>query len=784
MKSDKKALSKILVSSLLGFFVFSCGNFSDVGIPESVAVKSNARHEGALGQKYYNLSEKLGSDFIKDLEDNAGADVYKYIPNPNDQTLSYLLHKKLYDVPLDMNKYIEKMDLSDSIGEKFKFTKEIDLQKGMLEASVPYVVPSPDPIPVDCKFNFDLDKCLSDVVIGEGSLSIEAAGTGAKYEVDDFELEGLEKDGDKQFDEYDFGPNQDGAFIIKQSLDLAGAKVKKKEITVSAKLAKKSGVLTAPGNIRVILDVKKIASATADLSNFGKFVMDDSDNVTPLPKEMVTYVQNVSFGSLEDDGYYYKQDKDGGVSSVKGQGKGISFKAVNSLPAGNDLILTIESQTFGIDSTVKIYDDGVEKTSAKIPAKGNEIPFEKNFSDYDSLDIKGNPDCEENGEPKNIQFSIKLLDKQPLVDLDMGKVYKIEVSESKMLFDWDAAIVDLDNADPFEDKADLSDFSIEKMLGEVDGELSKLVENCDFNKLPVYFLVQRPEGFLSAELENTKFRGKISLAYKDSSDADKEEYIAGSETEDVEMNPCASFLWPSTDQVISKVFSTEDNSCSFEKDIASTLNKRPKDLSVNYNMEIEDGEVINLNKAKIDSMGPNEKTSFSVELAAVIPLSLKVNKETNLDIYKIAEIDMGEKKDLMYRTGVSDTEKAAKYAAAVSYFRLNYNFINTGIDGFDAMVVVDDTHEGEPNAKDYSGIKRSIKVTGGDSSDDVIDFNSDEIKAVLSHFFMPKMTLVVPPEILTVKRRVIEDKTSVGVSPIVVLQLNDSTPIVITDIIK
>lgn len=765
---------------IFAFLFFSCGAFSDFGIPETVSVKSNARFEGALGQKNYNLAEKFGDDFIKDLEKNAGGDVYKYIPDPNDDTLTFLLHKKVYDVPLDASKYIQSMKLDDSLAEGMSFSKDIvlpEMQK-TVEVSIPVGASTTSPaFPFEVPINFVLDPAIKSATIGIGAVTARAEGNSAVLEISDFALTGVKTSGGGDFSKNDFSDaGGAGNYLINKRLELANAKlvIPSNQIIATGQISVSSGQLLSAAKLYVSVKIESLSAVTADLSNVGKFVMDETTpNKTRLPAEMVAYVKTINFGVDDGSGVYYKSDKEGNVTSIKSLGKGIKFKAVNSLPAGNDIAMTVQSTTFGINST------------GAIEAKGGETSFDKSISEFGDIAITSGTHGDKDN-PKYINFSVSLSDAQAFVNLEMGKTYKIAVSEPVMLFDWDKINVDFATATPVEDKADLSDFSIDELMSEVDGEIKKLADNCDFVSVPVYFLVQKPKGGLTSKIGDITIDGKVFLTYTDSSSATKTDYIMGgagsSETE--EMKPCDAVAWPASGSVFTKKFETKDKDYSFTKEMAPVLNQRPSDLMVNYSMGISGSSACDLYKAYLDDEAQKDSTSIAIEMAAVIAFKLNVAQETDMDIFKIASMDMDGEKDLMYRDDVSDTETYAKYASAISYMSLNYNFINAAIDGFNAKITVDDRHAGEPTAGNYSGIFREIQITGHDISDDVIIFTSDEIKAALTHFFMPKMTMTVPAGEISLRRTAIDLPAALGISPVVVLQLNDNVAVDITDIIK
>ncbi len=781
--------AKGVLAAAASLLFFACGSFSDFGIPESVSVKSNARYVGALGKKYYDLSEKFGDDFVADLEKNAGGDVYKYIPDPNDNTLKYLLHKKVYDVPLDASKYIDSMELDKTISSEFAFSKEFALPevKQVEKISVPAGASSGS-YPFDIVINLTLDEAIKSAVIGQGGLVLRAEGSGATIDVASFTLDGITKNDDSPFSETDFNPSSEaGSFLINQKLDLANAKLvfPVTQIRAQGELSLTSGTVAAASQIVCSFYVDTLSSASADLADVGGFVMDNTtENKTKVSAEMVAYVQTIYFGE-QSGSYYYKHDAAGAVTTKKCEGKGLKFKAINSFPAGNDIELVIKSTTFGIDSTGGIYSNGEPAASAKIEGKANDGEFNQSFAAYSDIDVTDNSKFGTKDNPEYIRFSVELSHAQAFSNLEMGKTYKIAVSEAEMLFDWDKIDIDLSSADPVEDAADLSDFSIDKMMSEVDGELSKLMDNCDFKSVPVYFFVQKPTGSLAADIGDISIDGKIYLEYKDSSSVvQPPKYIAGTNSSTETMEICDAVDWPSTDKPFTKVFAQEGKDYSFDYDFAETLNERPVDLAVNYSMGITGGASCSFYKARFDSLGKDDVASIAVEMAAVLPINMFVTKNTDLDVYKLGSMDMDDETDLMHRDSVSDTETFAKYSGAISYLRLNYNFINSAVEGFNATVTVNDKHEGEAGADKYSGIVRSVEITGNDSSDDVIDFTGEEIAAALTHFFMPKMTMTVKKGELKVRRDALESESSLGINPVVVLQLNENVAVDITDIIK
>ena len=190
-------------------------------------------------------------------------------------------------------------------------------------------------------------------------------------------------------------------------------------------------------------------------------------------------------------------------------------------------------------------------------------------------------------------------------------------------------------------------------------------------------------------------------------------------------------------------------------------------------------------KARLDSMSSSDTCDIAVEMAAVLPLHFKTKNSTTMDLYGLANMDVDDKDDLLDRSDVSKTKDYEDNASSIKYLRINYNLINSALDGLEATIDIDDTHAGEPNAAQYSGITRTLHVTGNNQSDDVVDFKPDEIQKVLTHFFKPKMTLTVAKDVeLKVWRHAVESPTALGISPVITLKLDENSPIDIKDLIK
>ncbi len=781
-------------ATIISLLFFSCGNFSGLSIPEKVSIKTSAEYSGALGQKYFDLTEKLGTQMLDEVSQKAKADVYKYVPDPSDASLKYLLHKKLYDVPLNVGEYVDSMNFDSSLNADMDFEATITLPTVSMSQSLP-IPGDPGSVPItlpNLLANVTLDQAIKSAKIKKGSVIVRATGSGASFDISAFSLTGVAKDaaGTQAYAASDFAAGGGtGTYLIDKKLDLANAyiTIPASQVAVGGTLAKNdpSETISGTGTLTFSIVVEELSEVVIDMTQYGGFEMNStSANKTKVSADMVKYVKTMDFGqqTATPDGYYYKSDAGGNITAAKGKGKGVKFNVVNSFPAGNDIAVEIKSSTFGIDSTDGMYVNGESASASdvKIPAKGNQSKNAISFAEFSPIDVEGTLSAGD-----YINFSVKLSNSQTFSNLVMGATYKIAISDSEVLMDWDKVVLKLDSLAPVSDVSDMSDFSINEMLKEIDNpEMKRLIDNSELVSLPVYFLVQKPVGALADLVSGITFDGKIYLTYTESS-ASKTEYVVGSSGAAETLSLCEPMLWPSLDKVVTKKFETIGTDYSFYKDIADVLNKRAANLKVNYNISVSGGSVVDLYKARLDSMSSSDTCDIAVEMAAVLPLHFTTKASTTMDVYELAKMDVSDKDDLLDRSDVSKTEEYEKIAKSISYFRINYNLINSALGNVAATIEIDDSHSGEAGAAQYSGIKKTVQVTVGNASDDVVDFSPEEIKSVLTHFFKPKMTMTVAGgQELKVWRHAVESPTALGISPVITLKLDENSPIDIKDIIK
>ena len=128
----RKTFVALAAFGAFSLLVSSCSFFSNMQVPESVAVKTDAKYSVPLGTASYDISSVFGKDTLKTTMQNSlgsTASVYDYVLSPTDDTLTYLLHYPVYRVPVDIGSYLDSLDLNSALdGDKgIAFSQSIAL---------------------------------------------------------------------------------------------------------------------------------------------------------------------------------------------------------------------------------------------------------------------------------------------------------------------------------------------------------------------------------------------------------------------------------------------------------------------------------------------------------------------------------------------------------------------------------------------------------------------------------------------------------------------------------
>ncbi|MCH5291078.1 MAG: hypothetical protein J1D88_04865 [Treponema sp.] len=123
-------------------------------VPESVAIKTSARFQAAMGNARYDISGTLGaSNILEKMQNSLGASatLYDYAPPSKGDTLSYLIRYPVYTIPIDVGEYLKNLN----------FDMALNSEDGMTSSS-DFTIPSMNQ-DINQKIDLgDLDKALKD----------------------------------------------------------------------------------------------------------------------------------------------------------------------------------------------------------------------------------------------------------------------------------------------------------------------------------------------------------------------------------------------------------------------------------------------------------------------------------------------------------------------------------------------------------------------------------------------------------------------------------------------
>lgn len=779
---------KYVFALALSVSLCACSLFSDMEVPEKVSVKTDARFSVALGKKTVDMNEIFGEKLQNEISSSVeNLDVFKYVPDKNDDTLQYLLHNSVYNFDLNIGEQFNSLNMDDMLSgadDGIEVDEKIRLPEIKSPEPIEWALPVSGASLVDTTGKITIDKEISlgdvkyiktAVIDKSGTIEIKVEkpqGTqGITLELSSLDIKGagLNLTKDK------FVPVNDNGYLLFQRLEFSKLNAEERtldfskgsniEIKGEISVTIKKGATCGGLDTRIETNLKKIEKATADFSELVHFKKtNEAEGASKLPADMLKYVTKVSFGK-ESDGTFYKSDKDGNSTGKESEGLGIKCKIVNSLPAGNDIDITMKSEVFNITET--------DSKDWKISSYGNESSKPASWAVFKEIDFsdvtKFNPE-----NPPYMDFEISLSDNQTLTNLEFGKEYTFSLKDAQFVFDWDSAEVKLDelSQDPIEGENDLSDLSRETLFGNLDGELGEFVKNVEFSdNITAYFYAQKPSDELNSLVGDIKLEGSVDITY--TLDGKDVKYNILGSGKGFSLCPPMNWKTNSSDE-----FTTDLTKTDFIAyyNMAKILNNDVKDLKIKYNLKIGGGQNATVYKAALDNLDEDDSTSISVDAAIVFPLKMKIKKDATLDILKLADFD-SDKKDLLDRESVDDMNDYEEYADYLDYIRLEYNLKNNIIKGLNFMIEVDDEHPGETG---YTRIHREYEF-----SEKNIDFSIDDAKKILTNFFMPKICLKFNEDTdITISRSGLASEESFSISPVFAIKLDGGSPICINDILN
>lgn len=526
---------------------------------------------------------------------------------------------------------------------------------------------------------------------------------------------------------------------------------------------------------------------------------DGSKGSVKLPSEMLNYVKSIGFGELAADGNHYKHKEDGTLSTEVSEGFGIKARFVNTLPLQSDINLTLSSAVFNLT--------GANAIAISIPGNTGDTYEEKTWAAWPSVDFSALDKTVDHYVDMSLTAAFEN-DELKLQDVVMGTSYKIGFELESMLYDFDSVVLNISDI-AYSGEQSLEGFDLNTMLGEMgisEGDIKKL----GITSLPVYFYAQTPADDKSALgnlLGGIGISGDVSISYDTTTTS--ADGIETTETKTVNLLADAdgnvkpirtvdAVKWPASGSTIdaSKCTFTKDSNYSFsftdanEGGLAQIISSFPSSLKFTYSIGLTNNggpSEITVYSSMIPKVDVSEgsvtttesATSLKIDMAAILPLSIKIGSDISLDIMELADSEWSTtnaQKDLLNRDDASTYQEYVDYIDSLESFTMSYRMnVEEFISGIELGLSITD---------EASGLSKNVPVIGSGQKEMVI--KGEEIKRILTTYpFHPSVKLELPANTITIKRSAFiksddaAETPKIGVNVGLKIKMDGDTPITV-----
>lgn len=526
---------------------------------------------------------------------------------------------------------------------------------------------------------------------------------------------------------------------------------------------------------------------------------DGSKGSVKLPSEMLNYVKSIGFGELAADGNHYKHKEDGTLSTEVSEGFGIKARFVNTLPLQSDINLTLSSAVFNLT--------GANAIAISIPGNTGDTYEEKTWAAWPSVDFSALDKTVDHYVDMSLTAAFEN-DELKLQDVVMGTSYKIGFELESMLYDFDSVVLNISDI-AYSGEQSLEGFDLNTMLGEMgisEGDIKKL----GITSLPVYFYAQTPADDKSALgnlLGGIGISGDVSISYDTTTTS--ADGIETTETKTVNLLADAdgnvkpirtvdAVKWPASGSTIdaSKCTFTKDSNYSFsftdanEGGLAQIISSFPSNLKFTYSIGLTNNggpSEITVYSSMIPKVDVSEgsvtttesATSLKIDMAAILPLSIKIGSDISLDIMELADSEWSTtnaQKDLLNRDDASTYKEYEDYIDSLESFTMSYRMnVEEFISGIELGLSITD---------EASGLSKNVPVIGSGQKEMVI--KGEEIKSILTTYpFHPSVKLELPANTITIKRSAFiksddaAETPKIGVNVGLKIKMDGDTPITV-----
>lgn len=633
----------ILLSLLFSVILLSCG----WQIPEKISVKSNASYNFTTGEIDTKLNDSLNFDELIKPDENSEFTVYNYLPDGKSR--QFVMRMAVVDIPIDLESSFNESSINEAIKD-LSFTQEIKVPSISFssQTEIPLVdfsgVPINGYIPLNnLEFSFTLNDTESDIFesceVKQGKLFTEII---------------IPSDWEGVSVSYSFSAN--GGLVVgesegetsetKKTIDLANKEITKEQVNATAKitLTVQSGysVSSSPLMLKISSDIESLKTLNVNLSDV-----------------------TTSFNKKED----LPEGMKDAFSKIYLSSSGVKIDYVNTLPAGNNINLTVKSEFFELNKTGVLEAANTQGELELLSDSSKEIDID-NSSSYDfgvNISLPG----AEPSEPQKVS----------LQNVKFGDTYQISMNITPVL-NWEKIV--LKEGFAKNDKKELP-FNIKELLSSVSDKISddNLFANIEIKSLPIYVFFTKPQTNGSNLFTNSKFTGKMSVYYGKETGANKEiisQTLVDENSTDENIPKEIGFVdYPELNisEDNKKVLTSLDNvSFSLKGDVAKIINSAMKDtngsgnsLYVDYDLEFTNGSNGELEISKDDLA---TKGSIGVYIYIVLPFEFRVSEEVKVSAQKLLNDTIDG--DIFGRKSKDDFVNVEDYFALINSASVYYEF--------------------------------------------------------------------------------------------------------------
>ena len=662
--------SNFAITALPLLMFTSCFNFSELAVPESVSVKTDATYKVAIGQKTLDFRDKINlSELIASDSSSENFTFYDYTPAGDTSASAgmkkFLIESKIQDIEIDFSKYFENTNIAESF-DAISFSQDIKVPTITINKSEALEIPdnvktaqttlSNDDtidasVSASVKFTPTIDSALKECIIGEGTLTVSISEPSGWENIKISSLSVSQEDG--------ISLSENNVDAVSKDFSLGNKKVSSKEMTISVTVSatvSKPTDLNNPPLASIKTDIKKFSSVTVDLGDsFDPSLTKESS----FPEEMTNTFSQIVF----DSGTGLKGNFKNGLPAVDGD------------EGANKITLSgVYSDFLGLGSSSSTK-------SKEMPAGGALTTFDllsdaehsQNITNLSKIDFHGKLEL-----PGSTNEHPNYMKAQ---NLEAGKTYNVSLSVEPVI-NWKSVTIKsgaLGDGATISDKIVLKDMALTSMLNEFGSNLGidNFSSKIEFTELPFYIFCQKPEQISS--LNNISMKAKIKAYLGDNSGNENStphtKNIIGNDSEYGVIN-FVSIPSLSKDSLGTVLTNMDKVSCTAKNDFSEILNATLSNsstyLCLNYDINTSLGEVndqgLTIKREEIKSVS-NAKTSISIYAYFVLPLQLNVKNEISVNLLEVLDMDDD---DLFNREEATDTSDFDDYVSAIESATLVY----------------------------------------------------------------------------------------------------------------